>query len=119
MAGRSIRPVTNIRINHTIYPMNTPLLSAAGYSALSQRITLYPNLVTEKRFWLQLYNIDRGIFTIYFYTLSGVLLFKGFLAHKEHFSTHTINIPEKLTTGIYKIAVCCDEFYYLKTLVVR
>jgi len=99
--------------------MMLPLLPATRFLQLSQRITLYPNLVTEKRFWLQLYNIERGVFTIYFYTLSGMLLFKGFLAHKEHFSTHTICLPARLSTGIYKVAVCGGDYYHLQTMVIR
>lgn len=99
--------------------MNEPLLSAARLLTLSQRITLYPNLVTEKRFWLQLYNIERGVFTVYFYTLSGALLFQTFLAHKEHHSTHTIWLPAKISTGIYKVAVFGSNHYYLRTVVIR
>lgn len=99
--------------------MMPPLLPAARFLQLSQRITLYPNLVTEKRFWLQLYNIERNVFTIYFYTLSGMLLFKSFLAHKEHFSTHTICLPARISTGIYKVAVCCGDYHYLQTIVIR
>ncbi|AXY73495.1 hypothetical protein D3H65_05665 [Paraflavitalea soli] len=99
--------------------MILPLLPAARFLQLSQRITLYPSLVTERRFWLQLYNIERGVFTIYFYTLSGVLLFKSFLAHKEHFSTHTICLPVLISTGIYKVAVCCGDSHYLQTIVIR
>ena len=99
--------------------MNEPLLPAARFLQLSQRITLYPNLVTEKRFWLQLYNIERSVFAVYFYTLSGALLFKTFLAHKDHFSTHTIWLPAKIGTGIYKVAVYCGEHHYLKTIVIR
>jgi hypothetical protein len=99
--------------------MNKTLLPALSLLQLSQRITLYPELVTEKRFWLQLYNIERGVFTVYFYTLSGVLLFQTFLAHKEHYSTHTIWLPAKISTGIYKVAVFSSEHYYLKTVVIR
>jgi hypothetical protein len=99
--------------------MILPLLPAAGFLQLSHRITLYPNLVTEKRFWLQLYNIERGVFTIYFYTLSGMLLFKSFLAHKEHFSTHTICLPARVSTGIYKVAVYGGDLHHWQTIVIR
>ncbi len=95
------------------------MLPAARFLQVTQRITLYPSLVTEKRFWLQLYNIERGIFTVYFYTLSGMLLFKTLLAHADHYSTHTINLPARIGTGIYKVAVCCGEHHYLQSIVIR
>jgi hypothetical protein len=100
--------------------MNQPLLlPTARFLQHSQRITLYPDLVTERRFWLQLYSIDRCVASLYFYTLSGMLIFKAFLAHKEHFSTHTIWLPAQVSTGIYKIAVYCGEHHYLKTIIIR
>jgi hypothetical protein len=97
---------------------NVSLLPAASFMQLSQRITVYPELITQRCFWLQLYNIDRGILTLYFYTLAGRLLFKGITAHKEHFSMHAIPLPESITSGIYKIAVSCGDYHYLKTLVI-
>ena len=91
---------------------------AARFMQLSQRITVYPDLITQRCFWLQLNNIDRGILSLYIYTLAGTLLCKGIVAHKEHFSTHTIPIPESITHGIYKIAITCGDYHYLKTLVI-
>ncbi|WP_276482732.1 hypothetical protein [Paraflavitalea pollutisoli] len=99
--------------------MKEPLLPAARFLSATQRITLYPTLVTERRFWLQLYNIDRTVFAIYFYTLSGALLFRSVLAHKEHFSTHAIPLPQYVTGGIYKVAVCCGDHHFLHSIVVR
>ena len=98
--------------------MSKSLLPATRFLQVSQRITLYPDLVTERRFWLQLYSIDRCVFSVYFYTLSGMLMFKTFLAHKEHFSTHTIWLPANISTGIYRVAICCGEHYYQKMVVI-
>jgi hypothetical protein len=100
--------------------MNNVLLSpAAQLLHLSQRITVYPDLITEQSFWLQLYNIDRGIAMLYFYTLTGSLVCKAILTHKEHFSTHVIKLPASLRGGIYRLYICCGEAYYQKTLVIR
>ena len=99
--------------------MTEPLLPAARFLQATQRITLYPTLVTEQRFWLQLYNIDRTVFALYFYTLSGVLLFRSFIAHKEHFSTHTICLPQQISGGIYKVAILCGDHHFLQSVVVR
>jgi len=95
------------------------LLPAARFLQLSQRITVYPELITQQCFWLQLYNIDRGIVMLYFYTLTGKLVCKAILTHKEHFSMHAIRLPASIRGGIYRLAVCCGEHHYLQTLVVR
>lgn len=99
--------------------MQEPLLPAARFLQATQRITLYPTLVTERKFWLQLYNIDRTVFALYCYTLSGALLFRSFIAHKEHFSTHVISLPRHITGGIYKVALYCGDHHYLHSIVVR
>jgi len=86
---------------------------------LSQRVTVYPELITEQCFWLQLYNIDRGLLSLYFYTLTGRLVCKAILTHKEHFSMHVIKLPASLRGGIYRLSVCCGDYHYLKTLIIR
>lgn len=84
----------------------------------SQRITVYPNLVSFKQFWLQLYNIDNCVFTIQLYTLPGFEVFRRFFYHTGLCSSHTIKIPAKLERGIYKMVICCDEIRYNQLLVI-
>lgn len=98
--------------------MRKAMLPAARFLQPTQRVTIYPNLVTERKFWLQLYSIDRGLLTIYFYTLTGTLLFKAISAYKEHWSTHTIALPAIIMAGVYKVAISCGELHYSKTLVI-
>jgi hypothetical protein len=98
--------------------MRNVILPAARFLQPAQRVTIYPNLVTERRFWLQLYSIERAVMTIYFYTLHGTLLFKTIVAHKEHWSTHTVWLPSIVTSGVYKVAISCGELHYAKTLVI-
>lgn len=99
--------------------MKETVLPAARFLTGSQRITLYPTLVTERRFWLQLYNMDRSVMAIYFYTLSGYMLFKAFIAHRDHFSTHTISLPHYVRSGVYKVAIFCGDHHYLQSIVIR
>lgn len=98
----------------TAYSTDLP----AHFLKRSQRITVYPNLVSLKQFWLQLYNIDNCVFTIQLYTLTGYEVFRRFFYHANFCSNHTIKLPEKLERGIYKLVICCDEIRYTQPLVV-
>ena len=90
----------------------------AHFLKRSQRITVYPNLVSIKQCWLQLYNIDSCVFSVQLHTLSGFEMFRRFFYHTGLYSNHTIKIPAKLERGIYKMLICCDDIRYNQLLII-
>jgi hypothetical protein len=84
-----------------------------------QRITVYPNLVSQKKLWLQLYNIEQCVFTIHLYSLAGQQVFKHFLLHSDFHSTHTVYLPQHLDRGIYKIAIRYGDNHYVQPIVIE
>jgi hypothetical protein len=85
----------------------------------SQRVTIYPNLVSQKQFWLQLYNIEKCVFSVHLYSLTGQQVFKHFLYHSDFHSTHTIKLPIHLDRGVYKVAVRFGENHYVQPIVIQ
>ena len=85
----------------------------------TQRITVYPNLVSQKKFWLQLYNIEQCVFTIQLYSLAGQQVFKHFLFHSDLHSTHTVHLPQHLDRGMYKIAIRYGDNHYVQPIVIE
>jgi hypothetical protein len=84
-----------------------------------QRITVYPNLVSQKKFWLQLYNIEQCVFTVHLYSLAGQQVFKHHIYHSELHSTHTVTLPNNLERGIYKVAIRYGDNHYLQPIVIQ
>jgi hypothetical protein len=84
----------------------------------AQRITVYPNLVSQGKFWLQLYNIEQCVFTVQLYSLAGQQVFKHFLYHSDFHSTHTVQLPQQLARGIYKVAIRFGDNHYVQPIVV-
>ncbi|WP_207515724.1 T9SS type A sorting domain-containing protein [Longitalea luteola] len=83
-----------------------------------ERITVYPTLVSQKKFWLQLYNIEQCVFTVHLYSLSGQQVFKHFLNHTDLHSTHTIQLPWDIPRGIYKVAIRYGDTHYVQPIVI-
>jgi hypothetical protein len=94
-------------------PQTEPLKKRA------HRITVYPNLVSQKKFWLQLYNIEQCVFTVHLYSLAGQQVFKQFLYHSDMHSTHTVQLPQHLARGIYKIAIRYGDSHYVQPIVIQ
>ena len=85
----------------------------------TQRITIYPNLVSQKTFWLQLYNIDQCVFTVHLYSLTGQQVFKHFLFHSDFHSNHAIHLPAHIERGVYKLAIRYGENHYVQPIVIE
>ena len=85
----------------------------------AQRVTVYPNLVSQKKFWLQLYNIEKCVFSVHLYSLTGQQVFKHFLFHSDFHSTHAILLPGNLGRGVYKVAVRVGELHYVQPIVIE
>jgi hypothetical protein len=98
--------------------MNT-LLQPNRLKNRVQRITVYPNLVSQKKFWLQLYNIEQCVFSVHLYSLSGQQVFKHFIYHNDLHSTHTVLLPQNLERGIYKIAIRYGDNHYVQPIVIQ
>ena len=98
--------------------MNT-LLQPNRLKNRVQRITVYPNLVSQKKFWLQLYNIETCVFTVHVYSLAGQQVFKHHIYHSDLHSTHTVELPWHLPRGIYKIAIRYGDNHYVQPIVIQ
>jgi hypothetical protein len=112
----SSRTINNI-IRLVPNPMNTLPFTDHSKKRV-QRITVYPNLVSQRKFWLQLYNIDKCVFTVQLYSLAGQQVFKHFLYHAELHSNHTVQLPRQLARGIYKVAIRCGDNHYVQPIVI-
>lgn len=84
----------------------------------TQRITVYPNLVSQKKFWLQFYNIEQCVFTVQVYSLAGQQVFKHFVYHSELHSNHTVVLPDHIPRGIYKVAIRFGENHHVQLIVI-
>lgn len=100
------------------YPMNQRQLLPSRPSKRLQRITLYPTLVTQHQFWIQLYNVDTGCFSVHLYTLHGQEVFTHFYTHQQINTMHAIQVHDHIGRGIYKVAVRCDEVQYVQNIVI-
>jgi len=95
------------------------LLTSNVLQKRAQRITVYPNLVTQKQFWLQLYNIDKCVFSVHVYSLTGQQVFKLFLYHSDVHSSHTIQLPAHVQRGVYKVAVRTSDSHHVQPIVIE
>ena len=98
--------------------METPEITSR-LKKRAERITIYPNLVSQKQFYLQLYNIDKCVFTVHLYSLTGQQVFKLFLFHSDFHSNHTIRLPNHLGRGVYKVAIRYGDNHYVQPLVIE
>jgi hypothetical protein len=110
-------PHNNIIILTVPNPMNTLPLTDHSKKRI-QRITVYPNLVSQGKFWLQLYNIEKCVFTVQLYSLAGQQVFKHFLYHADLHSNHTVQLPRQLARGIYKVAIRYGDNHYVQPIVI-
>ena len=85
----------------------------------SQRITVYPNLVSQKQFWLQFYYVDKCVFSVHIYTLTGQEVFRRFYHHSNLHGTHAVQLPLRFSRGIYKMALKSEHISYLQPIVIR
>jgi hypothetical protein len=85
----------------------------------SQRITVYPNLVSQKKFWIQLYSIEKCVFTVHLYSLTGQQVFKLFLNHADMTSEHTVHLPQHIQRGIYKVAIRFGEEHHVQPMIIQ
>jgi|GEM_PF-834610 hypothetical protein len=99
-------------VTHQPYPVEEHLLPR------TQRITVYPNLVQQKQFWLQFYYVDKCVFSVHLYTLSGFEVFRKFYHHASLHATHSISLPAKLQRGIYKLALRSEAIDYVQPIVI-
>ena len=83
-----------------------------------QRVTVYPNLVSQQKFWLQLYSIEKCVFTVQLYSLAGQQVYKHFLYHADYHSTHTIQLPRHIDRGIYKVAIRVGDEHFVQPIVI-
>ena len=98
-------------------PMNT-LPQTGRLQKRLQRVTVYPTLVSQQKFWLQLYNIEKCVFTVQLYSLAGRQVYKHFLYHADIHSTHTIQFPRHIDRGIYKVAIRFGDEHYVQNIVI-
>ena len=108
-------------LRRKVRPMNTTQLPYAAGQTLrrSQRITVYPHLVSQKQFWLQFYYVDKCVFSVHLYTLTGQEVFRKFFHHANYHGTHAVQLPRNLVTGIYKLAIRSEHISHMQPLVVR
>lgn len=116
------RGTKRLYIHGQVRPMNTTLLTTAGPQPLlirTQRITVYPNLVTQKLFWLQFYYVDTCVFSVHLYTLSGYEVFRKFFHHANYHATHVVQLPRHVMTGVYKLVISSERIDHLQPIVIR
>ena len=108
------------RLQRKVRPMNITQPQYAGGQALSrsQRITIYPNLVTQKLFWIQFYYIDKCVFSVHLYTLTGEEVYRRFFHHANYHATHAIQLPLRLARGIYKLAIRSEHICEMRPIVI-
>lgn len=109
-------------IHGQVRPMNTNLLTTAGPQPLllrTQRITVYPNLVTQKLFWLQFYYVDKCVFSVHLYTLSGYEVFRKFYHHANYHATHAVQLPRHLMRGVYKMVIKSERINHGQPIVIK
>lgn len=113
-------PAFNNATLSQVRPMNTTQPTVAGPALQrSQRITVYPNLVSQKQFWLQFYYVDKCVFSVHLYTLTGQEVFRKFFHHASFHATHAVQLPFHLMTGIYRLAIRSEHITHLQPIVIR
>jgi hypothetical protein len=108
-------------LQRKVRPMNRTQPPYVAGKALqrSQRITVYPNLVTQKQFWLQFYYVDKCVFSVHLYTLTGIEVFRKFFHHSTYHATHAVQLPFYFGAGIYKLAIKSEHMNQLQPIVIR
>jgi hypothetical protein len=107
-------------LQRKVRPMNTtqPQYAAGPAMPRAQRITIYPNLVKQKQFWIQFYYVDKCVFSVQLYTLNGDEVFRRFFHHGNFHATHAVQLPMRLSRGIYRLAIRSERVSWLQPLVV-
>lgn len=95
-----------------------PQHAAGSVLQRSQRITIYPNLVAQKQFWIQFYYVDKCVFSVHLYTLTGQEVFRRFIHHATWHGTHAVQLPWKFSRGIYKLVIRSERISEVCKLVV-
>lgn len=92
---------------------------AAGIAlSRTQRITIYPSLVTQKQFWIQFYYVDKCVFSVQLYALNGDEVFRRFFHHGSWHGTHVVQLPWRLNRGIYRLAIRSERISWLQPIVI-
>lgn len=109
-----------MQLQRKVRPMNItqPQHAAGSYMLRSQRITIYPNLVMQKQFWLQFYYVDKCVFSVHLYTLTGQEVFRRFFHHASLHGTHAVQLPWRLSRGIYKLAIRSEHISELQPIII-
>ena len=100
-----------MNITQVPYPAGATLLR-------SQRITIYPNLVAQKQFWLQFYYVDKCVFSVQLYTLTGQEVFRRFFHHGHLHATHVVQLPVRFARGIYKLAIRSEHLMLMQPIII-
>ena len=85
----------------------------------SQRISIYPNLVSQKQFWIQFYYVDKCVFSVHLYTLNGEEVFRKFFHHSKLHDTHAVQLPVRFIRGIYKLAIRSEHITRMQPIVIQ
>jgi hypothetical protein len=83
----------------------------------SQRITIYPNLVSQRQFWIQFYYVEKCVFSVHLYTLTGQEVYRHFFHHGSIHATHNVQLP-RMVRGIYKLAIRSEHIGELRPIVI-
>jgi hypothetical protein len=97
----------------------TQCITADSLPWRTQRITVYPNLVSQKIFWLQFYYVDRCVFSVHLYTLGGYEVFRKFYFHDTFHATHAVQLPRHLVRGVYKLVIRSERLHHAQPIVLR
>ncbi len=88
-------------------------------SGIVPSITVYPNPVTDKRFTVQMNNVDAGIYHIVLFNVLGKKLMEQKTEHPGGSASLQITLPSGILPGTYQLSFSGNNKVYLKKVIIH
>jgi hypothetical protein len=85
----------------------------------SSGMKIYPTVVTNHEFNLQMNNLPQGSYTLHVYNTAGQVIINKVLPHAGGTSTQTLLLPANVSKGMYKIRLGDKGKVYYSSVVVE
>ncbi len=82
-------------------------------------ITVYPNPVSEKRFTLQMNNVEAGTYHIILYSVLGKKVMEQKTDHPGGIASLQIALPFGVTPGTYQLSISGDKKVFLHKIIIE
>jgi len=82
-------------------------------------ITIYPNPIKDRKLNILSENLAKGDYDVQVYNLSGQLLYSQTLNHAGTSASYSITLPNRITSGMYQLAIKGKDYNNTQSIIVE